>query len=281
MKVVAYLGVKDDVELLDHTIAHLRLIGVDHIIAIDDFSTDGSAEILAAHRCDDFTFIQKNPTELDVSVELVRQTNADWAMFLDADEYWLPKSGSLKDGIELQRADILSVSRYNVPLTPSGVLAPHASVPLTPVTYDSIFFFGALDPVLDHVSSPWISIVPAPKVMARPEHLGVITQGFHSAEARGKREPRRAAPSDLVIAHFPFTTLTRFRRKVDNIRAFLTNYPNYFAPGTARHWRRWVALADESRLDDEFTKQILNLEKITEMRSRGVIRPITSTFSTP
>ena len=35
-------------------------------------------------------------------------------IFLDADEFWLPASGSLKDCEALQAADVVTVERYNV-----------------------------------------------------------------------------------------------------------------------------------------------------------------------
>src|SRR5947207_8904432 len=98
MRIVAHVGIKDEVELIESTIAHLRAVGVDHIIAIDDYSTDGTAELLEQYRSDDdFWVARLNATEQDKSLELVRKAKADWVIFLDADEYWLPVSGSLKD----------------------------------------------------------------------------------------------------------------------------------------------------------------------------------------
>ena len=45
-RIAAYLGVKDEVELIEPCIAHLRSIGVEHIMACDMSSTDGTAEVL-------------------------------------------------------------------------------------------------------------------------------------------------------------------------------------------------------------------------------------------
>ncbi len=52
MRIAANLGVKDEVELIERSVAHLRAIGVDLIIACDLGSTDGTLEILEKHRSD-------------------------------------------------------------------------------------------------------------------------------------------------------------------------------------------------------------------------------------
>jgi len=92
----AYLGVKDEVELIEGTIAHLRALGVELIIACDMGSTDGTLEVLAKHQAEQGFVLAHNSDELppDVwlenNVRLVRQADVDWMIFLDADEYWIP-----------------------------------------------------------------------------------------------------------------------------------------------------------------------------------------------
>src|SRR5262249_44263751 len=115
MRIAAHLGVKDEIELIEASIAHLRAIGVDLIIAVDGYSTDGTAEVLASHRGEDFWFVQMNYLEpvdgarswLDRNLDLVKQAGVDWAIFLDADEFWLPASGSLKDCAGIAAHDLL------------------------------------------------------------------------------------------------------------------------------------------------------------------------------
>src|SRR5262249_32197424 len=110
MRIAAYLGVKDEVELIERTIKHLRAIGVDLIIAVDSRSTDGTAEILQSYESkDDFWLFQTDElgrghseeTWMRRNVEIIKRAQADWVILLDADEYWLPASGSLKDCLAL------------------------------------------------------------------------------------------------------------------------------------------------------------------------------------
>ena len=46
LRIAAILGVKDEVELIEGTIAHLRAIGVELIVVWDVNSTDGTQDIL-------------------------------------------------------------------------------------------------------------------------------------------------------------------------------------------------------------------------------------------
>src|SRR5688572_15242144 len=102
MRFAALLGVKDEVELIRPCVAHLRHIGVDQIIVSDYGSTDGTLEILAdEQRAGDLVLESVDVlTVADYEQWSVREralaesTGADWVLFLDADEFWIPASGS-------------------------------------------------------------------------------------------------------------------------------------------------------------------------------------------
>jgi hypothetical protein len=135
MRIVACVGVKDVVELLEPMIAHLRSIGVDVIVVCDMYSTDGSAELLERYAAaDDVVMFQISDREdmetwAQANLAHVRDARADWAIFLDADEFPIPASGSLKDCAGLDDADVLLLDRYNVPLTPGATARDRASQP--------------------------------------------------------------------------------------------------------------------------------------------------------
>jgi glycosyltransferase involved in cell wall biosynthesis len=135
MRIVAVVGVKDEVELIERAIAHLRTIGVDEIVVCDMESTDGTTDVLLDHATGDgFRFTQMSD---QISQEawssrilgLVREAGADWATFLDADEYVIPAGGSLRDYLAAESSDVLIVDRLNVPLQPNGPALPDKIVP--------------------------------------------------------------------------------------------------------------------------------------------------------
>ena len=59
---------------------------------------------------------------------------------------------------------------------------------------------------------------------------------------------RRAVALEIIIAHLPFTTEARFRRKLENIREVFAYHDEYFGLDGAWHWRHWLELAGESCL---------------------------------
>jgi glycosyltransferase involved in cell wall biosynthesis len=286
MRIAAFLGVKDEVELIRRSIDQLRAIGVDHIIACDIGSTDGTLDVLSRHRSNEFRLVEvddREPISVETwarrEMELVRAAEADWCIFLDADELWIPASGSLKDCAALSQADVLLVDRYNVPLGPHGPLIPET---LLPRDYDRLLLFA--DPTPDfrrhmeeHPDTPWIRGVPMPKVMARPQCIGGLTVGQHDVVS-DHGVVRRMTPDDLLIAHLPFTTLERFRRKVENVHRTFDGHGELFAGHLAWHWRRWMSLGDHSQIEEEFRRQALNEQEIADLRRSGVIRSAAEVF---
>jgi glycosyltransferase involved in cell wall biosynthesis len=282
MRIVAYLGVKDEVELIERTIKHLRAIGVDLIIAVDSRSTDGTVEILKSHESkDNFWLFQMDELGRDDTeqiwarrnMEIIQRAEADWVILLDADEFWLPLSGSLKDSSDLCSSDVLSVDRFNVPLQPSGAMLPDE---LIPSRYSEILLFVEPIPNLqrqlqENPCTPWIRGVPVPKVMARAKQIAGWTLGMHDAIPALGTEPARSKPSDLIIAHLPFTTFSRFARKIENIRSVFARFDAYFPGQMGWHWRRWVRLAEEGRLREEFEKQICTEDAVAEFRRRRIL----------
>ena len=281
MRIVAYLGVKDEVELIERTIEHLRVIGVDLIIAVDSRSTDGTAEILKSYESEEnFWVFQMDDLGRDDSelwlrrnMEIIKKAEAEWVILLDADEYWLPMSGSLKDCLDLGSCDVLSVDRFNVPLHRSGLMLPDQ---LIPNLYSEIFLFAEPIPNLqgqlhENPRTAWIQGVPVPKVMARAKQIAGWTVGMHDAVAADGTHLRRSKSSDLIVAHVPFTTFSRFARKVENIRSVFARFDAYFPEQMGWHWRRWVRLADEGKLREEFEKQVFSEDAIGDFRRRRIV----------
>ncbi len=197
------------------------------------------------------------------------------SIFLDADEFWLPASGNLKDCASLTGADVLAVDRYNVPVSSGGALFPAA---LTPAQYDDIMLIVEESTDLkaeleDNPSLPWISRATTdPKLMARPESIGALALGGHLAVSATGEALDTVTPSDLIIAHLPFTTIGRFERKVENIRNILGVHQHIDTGRSAWHWKRWLKLAEESALEAEFERSVWKPEKIEELRRQGSIR---------
>lgn len=283
MRIAALLGVMDEVELLPRCLEHLYRIGVDAVLARDGGSTDGSLELLLSLQGERLRVERIGEDEIGDHVlcsrreaEAVRSLEADWVVFLDADEFWLPATGSLRDGPQWhdEAVDMIQVQRYNVALARSGPLAPAL---MAPQGYaETALFARAVPHFRKHLQeqplTPWITGVPVAKFAARPGCLASVDVGWHGAQGRDGKPIRRQPSADIVVAHLPFTTESRFRRKVDNIRRMLSSHPECFPPDSAWHWRRWAALPSASAVEHEFALQCLSDAELAALRADGALR---------
>lgn len=289
MRIAAFLGVKDEVELVETAIRHLRLIGVDLIIACDSNSTDGTLEILERHRSgadfwirtyDDRHFDPQDWPRLAMTVVTeARAAGIDWMLFQDADEFWLPKTGRLKDCLALDNFDVLSVRRYNSPLKAELPQVP----PLDPDNYAQLLLF--VEPVADlraqladDPAMAWISGVPMPKCLARIDRIGGVSLAGHQITSADGDQLRQTVPADLLIAHFPFTTRSRFARKVENIRALLSGIDVELPSELAWHWRRWLELHHQGAIDEEYRRSVPTGAALIELAGKGSLRSAAELF---
>jgi glycosyltransferase involved in cell wall biosynthesis len=290
MKIVALLGVKDEVEVIGATINQLRSIGVDLIIAYDDGSTDGTLDVLEALKSKDHVWVvnveRAEPWKEAITetwrLAWARKANADWVLFSDADEFWIPATGSLRDCCSLANTDILTVDRFNVPLTRRRPLVPDE---LSPSSYGDLLLCVKTIPdfhlyIEQHPETPWIlGASIAPKVLARRDVIGRVGAGGHAVEPIGDRPWRRARPADLLIAHLPFTTYERFERKVRNIGEVIRVCPEFFSGYVAWHWRRWASMLKAGRLREEFEHQMFSDRLLSDLLDAGVIRTASAIFA--
>jgi Glycosyl transferase family 2 len=104
MKLVMTLLVRDEADILaDHIALHLAA-GIDFVVAADNESSDGTTEILETfsrkgqlHRID----LPDPFSQIDVVTRMARlaatQFGAEWVINSDADEFWWPRTGTLKE----------------------------------------------------------------------------------------------------------------------------------------------------------------------------------------
>jgi glycosyltransferase involved in cell wall biosynthesis len=281
MKIAAMIGMKDELELLPAAIGHLFDIGVDTVIARDNGSTDGSLEYLRGRESKSLWVVPLSAEEnadsklwSEREAHLARSTDADWVIFLDADEFWLPQSGNLRDCEHFQdpTVDVLVVPRYNVPL-PAGVSAPVVTVDQYP-NLNLFIEAPAADLRLYLLQNPdksWIAGVPAAKIAARRHRIGALHLGHHSMDSAEGQPLRRMQAIDLLITHFPFTSLPRFMRKVSNIRKRLDEHAGVFPGQAAWHWKRWAAMGDQE-LTTEFERQCFTPAELESLRESGRVR---------
>jgi hypothetical protein len=107
MRLVMTLRARDEADIVDAQIAFHLNAGVDHVIATDHRSSDGTTEVLESYARDGYLHLTREEGDgigADWVTRMARQaaTNfgADWVINADADEFWWPRAGTLKEVLE-------------------------------------------------------------------------------------------------------------------------------------------------------------------------------------
>jgi hypothetical protein len=70
----------------------------------------------------------------------------------------------------------------------------------------------------------------------------------------------------------------RFARKIDNIRRTAGDEIDYEADRPGWHWRRWVAMARQGRINEEFEASRFSESVMAAYRAEGTIRSVAELF---
>lgn len=281
MKISAVVGVMEEAALIGPCIAALRRAGVASIDVLDDGSADGTREIVAqmeaagAARLLPVLPSYERLMAMDgpLFAPILAREAPDFVLFTDADELWLTAAEGLAGSATLTGADIVSVARLNVAPGLDGIDAAGLTDPEHLARLDLIArrrHLTAAD-LQDDPSLRWIEHQLPSKVIARPDKVSALSTGGHRGIARDGVEPRIASAQDMVIAHLPFTTWPRFARKIANAEAMLAEIDVTSLGQTGWHWRRWVTMKQEGRLEEEFARQCYTPEDLATLRQEGAV----------
>jgi hypothetical protein len=105
MKLVVTVLARDEADVIGDQVAFHINAGADFVIATDNNSRDGTTEIMERYEREGTLHLIREPTEGLRQGEWVTRMarlaaadfGADWVINTDADEFWWPRGGSLKD----------------------------------------------------------------------------------------------------------------------------------------------------------------------------------------
>jgi hypothetical protein len=210
MKIVMTLLVRDEADILDEHLAFHLNAGVDYVIATDHRSVDGTTEILRSYAHDGYVrLIREDAERIRQSEWMTRMArlaatehHADWVINSDADEFWWPRGGSLKDVLEsvpLTYGVVSVLSQSFVPRTGSSWFAERMTVRLA---------------LTAPINDPASSFRPVAKVAHRAHPEIVVEQGNHDVSGVSMRKVRGWCPIELL--HFPLRSPAQIARKHEN-----------------------------------------------------------------
>ena len=208
MKLVMTLLVRDEADIVDAQIAFHLQAGVDFVIATDNRSRDGTTEILERYeRAGVLHLIREPGDEMRQSEWVTRMARlaatdfgADWVLNTDADEFWWPRGGSLKEVLETVPG------RYGVVRGCWRHFLPRPE--------DGAFFAERMTLRLRRPAFPGekATIFHAhQKVAHRADPNVIVEAGNHNALGAGLNPIRAWHP--IEVLHFSFRSVLQLERK--------------------------------------------------------------------
>lgn len=229
-RIVMTLLCRDEEDIIGYNIAFHLDQGVDFIIATDNGSQDRTPLLLERFaRQGKLHLIREPSLTHDQGVWVTRMArmaakrfDADWVINSDADEFWLSRSGSLRDALQAAPREARSLA------VPGFDMLPPAR--------SGEKFFEAM--VIRGAGGRTLHGAPSvPKICHRGYSDVRVAEGNHHIKRRGALVPAyRDHP--LEILHFPLRSAAQFERKVrQGAKALLAN-PT-LDDGIGAHWR-WL-----------------------------------------
>ncbi len=208
MKVAMTLLVRDEADVVDAQIAYHLHAGIDEILATDNASTDGTTEILERwERTGRLRLLREPADDMRQDEWVTRMArlaatehDADWILHADADEFWWPVGGSVKDVLATvpdRYGVVRGCWRHFLPRPDDGAVCAERmtvrlATPAHPGDKETIFH--------------------AHQKVAHRGHADVqIEAGNHNAEAPGLVPLRAWHP--IEVLHFSFRSVAQLRRK--------------------------------------------------------------------
>jgi hypothetical protein len=206
MRLVQTLVVRDEVDVVGAQIAYHLNAGVDFVLAADHESRDGTTEVLESFVQEGSVLripVQGEMREEAWRTEMARRAaidhGADWVLNTDADEFWMPRGGTLKESFAAVPAHlgvVWALSRTFVP-------RPEGDAPFS----ERMTVRLSSPAAINDPTSPYR---PHAKVAHRADPGIVVRHGAHLAYSQ------HAPFYDWFVAdvlHFPYRRREQYERK--------------------------------------------------------------------
>jgi hypothetical protein len=199
--------VRDEADIVDDQLAYHLNAGVDFVIASDHQSTDGTTEILeryardgVLHRIAVTGEMRDGPWRTHMARLAAAEYGADWIVNTDADEFWMPRGGTLSDvlaSVPETHGVVFALSRHFVPRPDDG---SHFSERMVVRASPRAAIHDPTSPYRPHL-----------KAAHRADSTITISFGSHTVSSGRWPALQHWHPADVL--HFPFRSLEQWENK--------------------------------------------------------------------
>jgi hypothetical protein len=263
MKLVVTVLARDEADVIDAQVAYHLSAGADFVIATDNNSRDGTTEILERYARDGCLHLFREPAEGlrqgDWVTRMARMAatefGADWVINSDADEFWWPRDGSLKDVLAAVPP------RYGVVHAFWRCFVPRPD--------DDSSFADRMTIRLSQqapINDPSSVYRPVTKVAHRSDPTITVGRGNHGLIGGGLRPLTTWYP--IEILHFPLRSRAQWTRKIGLQGEAFTNHIK--RAGTGYHLSAYAAL-QSGRIDEQYESLLVDDDAVARGLADGTL----------
>jgi hypothetical protein len=268
MKLVMTLLVRDNEDILKENLDFHFAQGIDFIIVTDNNSIDNTPEILRNYAAGGRLRVIHEPSD-DYSqhrwvTRMARMAaseyEADWVINNDADEFWWPKMGSLKEAFTKlpKEVNAINVQRLNYP--------PVEEKKGNNLSAGAPFWQWMV--IRDVASKNSLGMPLPPKMAHRADPQIEVATGNHSVEFPAGRPVQTNGAEPIVIFHFPLRSYSQFENKIKlGGAAFERNQELPKNVGTT--WRELYVEYQKGSLRKRYDKELIHAGEVEHRIFQG------------
>ena len=271
MRLGMSLIVRDEADVIGFNIAYHASHGVEAFAIVDNGSEDGTFELLESLRqvydialFRDGDGFRKEERSMFLAGHLRDRLGATHLISNDADEFWVPQSGSLKGlmnaGLPVQRVARRNfIVRREELARPGYMFFDSTLLVVRPPAFQP----PAPDPETPLTTSMPLRAVPG-KVFCALDGLQKVFKGNHSVTHEGG-EPQDTAAA--IVLHYPVRSYEQFVKKVRNHGQNLGGVTG----AESWHLRRWHSIHQAGRLREEFDRLLFDEPAVRSLIAAGTV----------